>query len=279
MARLTPVSDPAHPLLADFVALSDPATRRRVEREGDYFVVEGVVAIERLLAQPEWTIRSMALLPKVATRLADQLDGHPAADLAVAVADRSVLGEVVGFDIHRGALASVDRRPPPPIAELVGASGLYLVAEGINDHENLGSLYRNAAAFGAAGVLLDPSSADPFYRRSVRVSSGHVLTVPTATLAPFPEGLEHLRRLGVTTVGLTPGGQDLGDLGPDALGPRPGGDRGRRRGAGAERGGADGGRPPGGHPHGRRSGFDQRGHRRRHRSAPPANRRPGEHRG
>ncbi len=213
------VHDPGHPLLADFVALGDPATRRRVERAGSYFVVEGILAIERLLALPAWRVRTLALLPKVADRLAARL---ATTDAPVAVADEAVLREVVGFDLHRGALASVDREAPRPAADLLRPGGLLLAAEGVNDHENLGALYRNAAAFGALGVLLDDTSADPFYRRSVRVSLGNVLAVPTGRLGPLPAGLEALHHLGATTIALTPAGdRDLRDLDRAELGTGP----------------------------------------------------------
>ena len=214
------VADPEDPRLADYLALSDPARRRRVERDGDFFVVEGVLAIERLLDVGGWRIRSLLLLPRVAERLGGRLDGL---DAPVLVATEDVLRRVVGFDLHRGALAAVDRRPPKPLAGLVAGSGLLLAAEGINDHENLGSLYRNAAAFGVDGVLLDPTSADPFYRRAVRVSMGHVLGVPTAALPALPGGVEQLRALGATVLALTPAADAVAlcDLGPAARWPGP----------------------------------------------------------
>lgn len=219
MGQRVAVTDPDDPLLADFVALGDPATRRRVERAGGYYVVEGIVAIERLLALPRWHVRGLALLPKVADRLASRLAD---VDAPVAVADEQVLRAVVGFDIHRGALASVDRPEPVDASDLIPSSGLLVVAESVNDHENLGALYRNAAAFGVRAVLLDPTCADPFYRRSVRVSLGNVLAVPTGRLLPLPAGLGELHRLGVTTVALTPGvGQALRDLRRSALPPGP----------------------------------------------------------
>ncbi|MEZ5178743.1 MAG: TrmH family RNA methyltransferase [Acidimicrobiales bacterium] len=266
MAELVEVTDPTHPLLADFVALVDPATRRQVERRGGYFVVEGVLAIERLLGLPRWSVRSLALLPKVADRLAPALAGCAA---PVAVAEADVLREVVGFDIHRGALASVARTAPRPLAELVPSTGFVLVAEGVNDHENLGALYRNAAAFGVAAVLIDPTSADPFYRRSVRVSLGNVLAVPTGALPALPGGLHELHALGVTTVALTPRADvDLRDLDRRALagvrwpwwwGPRVRADR-RRAGRRP---------PPGVDPDGVGGRLAQRVHRRRRGPAPP----------
>jgi tRNA G18 (ribose-2'-O)-methylase SpoU len=226
MADVVAVTDPTDARLADFVALNDPATRRRVERAGDYFVVEGTLAIERLLALPRWEVRSLLLLPRVADRLAELLAGR---DVEVAVADEEVLRAVVGFDLHRGALASVRRQAPTPAAHLVagatgpGASGgLLLAVEGVNDHENLGALYRNATAFGVEAVLLEPTCADPFYRRAVRVSLGHVLAVPTGRLDPLPEGLDALHRVGATTIALTPGAPiELRDLDSRSFGDGP----------------------------------------------------------
>jgi tRNA G18 (ribose-2'-O)-methylase SpoU len=211
------VDDPSDPLLADFTALNDPATRRVVERTGGYFVVEGIVAIERLLGLPPWEVRSLALLPRVAERLAPSLAGR---GLPVAVATEDVLREVVGFDIHRGALASVVRRPPVPVGDVVapGSAPLLLALEGLNDHENLGAAYRNAAAFGCAGVILDPTCADPFYRRSVRVSQGNVLAVSTAAMTDLGD----LRRAGIATVALTPRSErQLVDLDRSELGEGP----------------------------------------------------------
>lgn len=225
MVELIPVDDPTHPLLADFVALNDPARRREVERTGGYFVVEGVLAIERLLDLSRWRIRSLVLLPRVAERLGPRLDARLGPAVPVAVAEEPVLREVVGFDLHRGALASVEREESLPATDLAAGAdpdATFVAAEGLNDHENLGALYRNAAAFGVAGVLLDPTCADPFYRRSVRVSLGHVLAVPTGRLDPLPRSVDDLRALGATTVALTPRGEhDLHDLRRADLGPGP----------------------------------------------------------
>jgi tRNA G18 (ribose-2'-O)-methylase SpoU len=213
------------PVLADFVALSDPATRRQVERDGDFFVVEGILAIERLLTLPQWHVRGFALLPRVAERLGGAIASH-APDAPVAVVDEAVLRQVAGFDIHRGALASVQRRPAVDLRAVVGPAnapaGLLVALEGVNDHENLGSLYRNAAAFGATAVVLDPTCADPFYRRSVRVSLGHVLAVPTASMRAAPEGIDDLRAHGARVVALHPAAErPLHTLDRAALGSGP----------------------------------------------------------
>ncbi len=205
---MPPSTRPPDPRLADFTALGDPDLRRRVERDGDYFVVEGILAIERLLALPRWRIRTIALFPRQAERLASALDtglaDRPGPPAQVVVTDEASLRAVVGFELHRGALASVERQPLPAAVDLLPTRGLVLATEGVNDHENLGSIFRNAAAFGAGAVLLDPTSADPFYRRSVRVSLGHVLALPVGRLAPLPAGLDELHEQGAITVALTP---------------------------------------------------------------------------
>ena len=142
--------------------------------------------------------------------------------MPVYVAEPHVLREAVGFAIHRGVVASVWRPTLPSVAEVVRDAGSVLVLEGINDHENLGGLFRNAAAFGADAVVLDPTCADPFYRRSVRVSMGHVLGVPIARSTDWPGTIDELKRLGFTVVALTParGSRLINDVlvaGPVAL--------------------------------------------------------------
>ena len=122
------------------------------------------------------------------------------------------VAEVAGFDVHRGVLAAADRLPPPGAADLVAAADLVVVVEGVTDHENVGALFRNAAAFGAGAVLLDPTTADPLYRRSVRVSLGHVLRVPWTRLTSWPGAVHNLAEQGFAA--------DAEPIGPvaDALG-------------------------------------------------------------
>jgi tRNA G18 (ribose-2'-O)-methylase SpoU len=182
------VSDPADPRVADFVALTDR------ERDPGVFVAEGVLAIERLLASP-YPVRSILVTPTKAARLAGT--GAP-----VLVAEQAVMNAIAGFDIHRGALASADRLPLPALASLLAHARLVAVLEGINDLENMGALFRNAAAFGVDAVLLSPDCCDPLYRRSVRVSLGHVMHVPFTRVDGL--GLDALRTAGFTTVALTP---------------------------------------------------------------------------
>ena len=171
-------------------------------------MVEGHLAVRSLVASA-YTVQSMLVAePRLAT-----LHGLAAAVLAaggdVLVAPREVIAATVGFNMHRGVVA-LGVRPRPAAASAVLAEAMraplpiVALVEGINDHENLGALFRNAAAFGVGAVLLDPTSADPLYRRSIRVSLGHVLRVPWARSRPWPEGLSEVRDAGFRVVALTP---------------------------------------------------------------------------
>ena len=140
------------------------------------------------------------------------------ADLAgveapVYLAPQALVEAVCGFQFHRGALAAADRGDPlDPTALLGPPTPLLLGIEGVNDSENLGSLFRNAAAFGVGGVVLDPTCADPLYRRSVRVSMGHVLRVPFARLPAWSA----LGSAGYEVIALTPSpdGDELAGVAP-----------------------------------------------------------------
>jgi tRNA G18 (ribose-2'-O)-methylase SpoU len=146
------------------------------------------------------------LSPAKYERLAGDLEGC-GRDVPVYVAAPEVLEAIAGFHVHRGALASASRKPLAPVADLIAGARLLLVLEAINDHENLGALFRNAAAFGVDAVLLDARCADPLYRRSVRVSMGHVLRVPFAVLpGEWPASLGLLREQGFDLLALTPNG-------------------------------------------------------------------------
>jgi len=187
MSPLVAVDDPADPRLADYVGLTDADLRRRVE--GAAFIVEGGLAIDRLLASP-YPVRSLLVTERWVERLGS-------VDAPVYVVSQDVMNAVAGFDIHRGALASAARLPLPPMADLLADARLVVGLETVNDHENMGALFRNAAAFGVGAVVLSPDCCDPLYRRSVRVSLGHVLHVP------FAVG-EVTAIDGLTTVALTP---------------------------------------------------------------------------
>ena len=116
------------------------------------------------------------------------------------MAPDAVLRRVVGFHLHRGAVAAADRWPLPAAGTVLEGARRVAVLERVNDHENLGVLFRSAAALGVDAVLLDPECSDPLYRRCVRVSIGHVLRLPWTRIATIDE----VRAAGFTTFALTP---------------------------------------------------------------------------
>jgi tRNA G18 (ribose-2'-O)-methylase SpoU len=195
-----PVDDPADPRLADYVGLTDAALRRRLEHGRGVFIAEGELVIRQLVASP-YPVRSVLLTDACHARLRDALVDVRA---PVYVAPQAVLAAVAGFNIHRGAVAAAARLPATPVGELLCDARVVAVLEGLNDHENIGAVFRNAAALGVDAVLLSPNCADPLYRRSVRVSMGHVLRVPFTTVAPWPGGLAALAAAGFELVALTP---------------------------------------------------------------------------
>lgn len=191
MATLVPVDDPTDDRLADYLHLSDAQLRRYDE----VFLCEGVLVIRRAL-ELGTPLRSMLLTPGRVEHLRADLDAF---DGPVYVVSQDVMAATTGFNIHRGALAAARRPSEPPLTELLTGRTI-AVLEGVNDHENLGGLFRSAAAFGVDAVLLDPRTADPLYRRSVRVSLGHVLAVPFARV----DDLREVRAAGFEVVALTP---------------------------------------------------------------------------
>lgn len=218
MALQIEISDPADPRLGDFRDLA--RADRRPDRPGGpgLVIAEGIPVVQRLLASP---YRLRAVLGVVA-RVEALAPDLAAVREPVYVATADVMAQVVGFHLNRGVLASADRLPVPGVEQLIGTARRIAVLEGINDHENLGSIFRNAAALGVDAVLLGPNCADPLYRRAVRVSMGHVLAVPFTDLASspnfaeWPASISQLQAAGFSVLALTPrpAAMPLRDLDP-----------------------------------------------------------------
>jgi tRNA G18 (ribose-2'-O)-methylase SpoU len=214
VATITYVEDPADPRVDDFRDLT--TADRRPDRPGGrgLVIAEGVVVVRRMI-DSAYPVRSLLGVPRRFDELADDLAALPVPAYAT---DAETMAAVVGFHLNRGVLAVADRSAPPDVAELLRHARLVAVLEGVNDHENLGSLFRNAAALGVDAVLLGPRCSDPLYRRSVRVSMGHVLRVPFTELpGPWPASLDLLRAAGLRVAALTPAA-DAQPLASAALG-------------------------------------------------------------
>ncbi|MBW8704722.1 23S rRNA (guanosine-2'-O-)-methyltransferase RlmB [Streptomyces sp. MBT84] len=200
MADLITVEDPDDPRLGDYTGLTDVELRRKREPAEGLFIAEGEKVIRRA-KDAGYEMRSMLLSAKWVDVMRDVIDELPAPVYAVSP---ELAEQVTGYHVHRGALASMQRRPLPTADELLSTARRVVVMESVNDHTNIGAIFRSAAALGIDAVLLSPDCADPLYRRSVKVSMGAVFSVPYARLETWPKGLESVREAGFALLALTP---------------------------------------------------------------------------
>ena len=269
----TAVDDPDDPRIAEFVGLRDrelagPRIGGRRVVDAGVFIAEGDVVTERAL-RAGYRLRA-ALVDATRT---DPLPAIPA-DAPVYGASPAVLRRITGLGVHRGMLASFDRRPVPSAEEVLAPARRVIVLERVSNPTNLGVIVRAAAGLGIDAMLLDPTCTDPLYRRVARVAMGEGYAFPWAWLPRLPDGLDAVRAAGFRLLALTPG------RGCHPARPGRGGRRRarrpdlRRRGVRVVGGGPVGGRRAGRHPDAPRCRLAQRGRRRGHRllgaGSPPA---------
>lgn len=190
------VSSIDDPRLADYAGLRDRDLRRAAE---GLFVGEQLLVVERMLALPGVTLSVLC-----SERLASRVLAVAPDDVPVLVGSDPLLHAIAGFHVHRGVLAigRRDRLPRPSLDELAGAATpaasatprTLLACEDITHADNIGSLFRVAAALGAHGILLSPRCHDPLYRRCVRVSIGNVLGMPWRFAEQWPGDLDVLKQ-------------------------------------------------------------------------------------
>ncbi|WP_020177819.1 RNA methyltransferase [Methylopila sp. M107] len=200
-----PVTDPDDPRIAAYRAVRE----RDVVGHGERFVAEGEVVLRLLLSDacrhaPESVLVSAARLDGL-----DDLLASLPHDVPLYAASQSVMDSIVGFHIHRGVLAIGRRAADPGAAALLGSlpgRALVVALVGVSNHDNVGGVFRNAAAFGADAVLLDQSSCDPLYRKAIRVSVGASLIMPFTRGGSGGEMLDALTDAGFATVALSPAG-------------------------------------------------------------------------
>jgi tRNA G18 (ribose-2'-O)-methylase SpoU len=192
------ITDPDDDRLGDYRALTDLELRTRWEPPNGLFIAEGELVLRRAL-RAGYAPRSYLVDAKRSAQL-DDLPG----DAPVYAATPQVLEQATGFHVHRGVLASFHRLPLLAADEVLATARRVAILEDVNNHTNIGAVFRGAAALGIDAVLLSPTCADPLYRRSVRVSMGEVFAVPYARLEPWPDGLERVRAAGFTVLALTP---------------------------------------------------------------------------
>jgi tRNA G18 (ribose-2'-O)-methylase SpoU len=193
------ITDPGDERIADYRALTDVELRTRWEPPHGLFIAEGELVLRRAL-RAGYALRSIL----VDDQRVAQLDDLTAEPTPMYAASQAVLRATTGFHVHRGVLASFHRRPLLDAETVLANARRVAVLEDVNNHTNLGAIFRGAAALGMDAVLLSPSCADPLYRRSVRVSMGEVFAVPYARLEPWPKALDGVREAGYTLLALTP---------------------------------------------------------------------------
>jgi tRNA G18 (ribose-2'-O)-methylase SpoU len=193
------ITDPDDDRLADYRALTDVELRTRWEPPHGLFIAEGELVLRRAL-RAGYPARSYLVDAKRVDQLADLDTG----ETPVYAATPEVLQRATGFHVHRGVLASFHRKPLRSPAEVLAGARRVVILEDVNNHTNLGAIFRGAAALGIDAVLLSPTCADPLYRRSVRVSMGEVFAVPYAKFEGWPAGLDQVRAAGFSVLAMTP---------------------------------------------------------------------------
>lgn len=203
------IDDPGDARLAPYAGVRDP----RLLRDRGLLIAEGRFVIRRLLASRRVRLQSLLLNDAALKGLADMLDdGDPG--LAVYVASADVITAATGFDMHRGYLSVAERPEPLSLDAVLETSHFIVVLEQVVDADNVGSVFRNAEAFGVDLIVLSPGCGDPFYRKAIRTSSGAALALPFVSGAPWPDALDRLRAAGFVVVAMTPGtaGTDIGEF-------------------------------------------------------------------
>ena len=207
MPAIIPIDDPDDPRIEAYRQVRE---RDLVGRHGG-FIAEGEVVLRVLLsAGSRHQPTSLLIAEKRLDRLAPMLGTLPA-EIPVYAVGPAVMDAIVGFPIHRGILAHGLRAAALDAGELLAGLGpraLVLALFGIANHDNMGGLFRNAAAFGVDAVLLDETCCDPLYRKAIRVSVGAALKVPFARLGPGDDLLQMLAQAGFTALALSPGGSE-----------------------------------------------------------------------
>ncbi len=210
---LIAISDSEDPRIKPYRAVRERDLVGRQHR----FVAEGEVVLRVLLKQSRFMAESLLLAENRVESLSDVLEGLPP-EVPVYTAGRTVMDAIVGFPIHRGVLALARRAPLPPVEEFLSGlpeKALVVGLVGLSNHDNVGGIFRNAAAFGAQAVLLDEETCDPLYRKAVRVSVGGALIVPF-TRAPSAEAMvQALQAASFDVISLSPSGREiLSDIRP-----------------------------------------------------------------
>jgi tRNA G18 (ribose-2'-O)-methylase SpoU len=194
------IDDPDDARLDNFRNLNSIDRRPDLPSGKGLVIAEGVLVVQRMLASPFTPLAFLGTDRRLA-ELKTDLAGNAAPYYRVSA---EVMAQAVGFHLNRGVLAAARRAPERTVADVIDGARTVAVLEGVNDHENLGSIFRNAAGLDVDAVVFGSGCADPLYRRAVRVSMGHALLVPFARAADWPNDLKALQQNGFRLLAMTP---------------------------------------------------------------------------
>ena len=195
------ITDPSDERLRDFVGLTDVKLRRVLEPAGGLYLAESEKVIRRALAAGHRP-RALLMGERWLTDLADVVAQAEDDGVPVYTGTAEVIEGITGYNLHRGALASMHRPAVPSVESVLDGAWRVLIIEDVVDHTNVGAIFRSAAALGTDAVLVTPRCADPLYRRAIRVSMGTVFQVPWTRIEPWPAGIADLREAGWTVAAL-----------------------------------------------------------------------------
>ena len=191
--RILQVADLEDPRLDEYLRLSEAHLRMRTDVENGLYIAESTKVVQRAINAGH-VPRSFLLAEKHLDQLAEEFNRFP--DAPIFIGDDRQLQDLVGFHLHRGAMAAMNRPEPRDLDEVLEASSRIAILEDIADHTNLGAIIRSASGLGVDAVLLTPKCVDPWYRRSARVSMGTVFDLPWVRIQSWPEDLQTLKNHG-----------------------------------------------------------------------------------
>jgi tRNA G18 (ribose-2'-O)-methylase SpoU len=194
------ITDPDDARLDNFRDLNSIDRRPDLPTGKGLVIAEGVLVAQRMLASRFAPLAFLGTDRRLVELKAD-LAGSAVPYYRVSA---EVMARVVGFHLNRGVLAAARRAPELSVGQVVDGARTVAVLEGVNDHENLGAIFRNAAGLNVDAVVFGSGCADPLYRRAVRVSMGHALLVPYARATYWPADLNTLRQQGFRLLAMTP---------------------------------------------------------------------------
>ena len=200
-----PIDDLNDPRIADFRNVPDP----ELLRQRGVFIAEGRLVVRALLTASRYRPRALLVTETALRSVQDLFDGgqDDEEEVPLFLATPACMHEIIGFNVHRGCLALGERPAELSMADVLPAGSnprLVVALEGLGNADNIGGVFRNAAAFGADAILLSPGCCDPLYRKAIRVSMGASLSMPFAPVADWPDGVAALRERGFSIVALTP---------------------------------------------------------------------------